>query len=105
MIDFAKKALFTGIGLAALSKEKIEEKAKELAKEIKLGEDEGRKFVDDVLAQSEEAKKNVEAEIDNIVKKSLSKLNIADKDEVAALNRKISELEKKLEEAGKDNKQ
>ena len=38
MIDLIKKALYTGVGLAVLTKEKAEELVQELTKQAKLSE-------------------------------------------------------------------
>ena len=42
MIDLIKKALYTGVGLAVLTKEKAEELVQELTKQAKLSEQEGQ---------------------------------------------------------------
>ena len=54
MIDLIKKALYTGVGLAVLTKEKAEELVQELTKQAKLSEQEGKELFDGLLKQSEQ---------------------------------------------------
>ncbi len=54
MIDLIKKALYTGVGLAVLTKEKAEELVHELTKQAKLSEQEGKELFDGLLKQSEQ---------------------------------------------------
>ncbi|MBW2035295.1 MAG: hypothetical protein JRI94_17255 [Deltaproteobacteria bacterium] len=46
MNDLIRKVVLTGIGLAALTKEKIEEVVKEVVEKGKLSEKEGKEFID-----------------------------------------------------------
>jgi polyhydroxyalkanoate synthesis regulator phasin len=60
MFDIIKKTMLTGVGLAAMTKDKVEELAKELAEKGKLSEKEGRDLVDELLKKSEQARKDLE---------------------------------------------
>ncbi|RLA90510.1 MAG: polyhydroxyalkanoate synthesis regulator [Deltaproteobacteria bacterium] len=95
MFNLIKKTLLTGIGLTILTKEKVEEVGKELAKKGKLSEKEGKKLVDDLLKRSEQANKELEEKIEDSVRKVVEKLNLASKDDIAKLSQKIEQLEKK----------
>jgi len=55
MFDLIKKTMLTGVGLAGLTKDKIEKLAKELAKKGKLSEKEGKKLVDDKYIEEDES--------------------------------------------------
>lgn len=94
MIELVKKTLLTGIGVAALSKEKIESLAKEVAEKGKLTEQEGKEFVDQLLNRSEEAREEFQAQIEAKVKAVLEKMDVAKKSEVDALRREVEELKK-----------
>ncbi|TYB31674.1 MAG: hypothetical protein FXF47_03500 [Candidatus Mcinerneyibacterium aminivorans] len=98
MKDFLKKTILTGIGIASLTGEKIKEIGKKIAEESKMSEEEGEKFVDEILKQSEKTKKNIEKKVDEYVKKSLDKLDIPNQDKVEKLEKRINKLEKKLKE-------
>lgn len=100
MIDSIKKALLTGVGLAAMSKDRIEEWAKKFAEEAKLAEVEGKKFVEDVLKQSEEARKNAEEQVTKFTKTALDKMGLHTKTEYEDLKKRVEELERKLKERG-----
>ena len=58
MIDLIKKALYTGVGLAVLTKEKAEELVHELSQQAKLSEQEGKELFDSLLKQSESAQRS-----------------------------------------------
>lgn len=96
MIDSIKKALLTGVGLAAMSKDRIEVWAKKFAEEAKLAEEEGKKFVEDVLKQSEEARKNAEEQVTKFTKTALDKMGLHTKTEYEDLKKRVEELERKL---------
>jgi polyhydroxyalkanoate synthesis regulator phasin len=96
MFDLIKKTLLTGVGLAVMTKDKVEELGKEFAAQAKLSELEGKEFVDYLLKQSETARKDLESRINTAVQKAVSGLNLASKDEVAKLSAKVEELTAKL---------
>ena len=98
-MDLINKMFLTGVGLAFMTKEKIEEMSRELMEKGRLSEKEGRQLLEDLLKKSEKAKKDIEAQIEKIVKESLKKMNIATTDDLKALEKKIRTLEKKLEQS------
>lgn len=99
MIELIKKAMFTGIGVATLTKEKIEELAGEFVEKGKLSEQEGQKFVDDVLAKSEETKADISRQIEEGIEKAIGKLNLARSSEVEELKKEIDELKMAMTKA------
>lgn len=108
-MDLIKKTLLTGIGLAYLTSEKIEEMGKKLIKEAEVSREEGEKFINDLQQQSEEARKKLKKQVREIVKKTLVELNLPTreeydllKDEVVALKEQVSKLTQEKEE--KENK-
>jgi polyhydroxyalkanoate synthesis regulator phasin len=96
MIDLLKKALYTGVGMAVLTKEKAEELVKELTQQAKLSEQEGKELFDGLLKQSEQARTDFQAKIDEAVLSVVKRLNLASKDEVDSLRTKIEELSAKV---------
>ncbi|QEH36216.1 Poly(hydroxyalcanoate) granule associated protein (phasin) [Aquisphaera giovannonii] len=98
MIDLIKKTLLTGVGLAVMTKDKVEELGKELASQAKLSENEGREFVDHLLKQSEAARDSLESRVNAAVQKAISALPLATKDEVAKLTARVEELSTRLHE-------
>jgi len=97
MIDLIKKTLLTGVGLAVMTKDKVEELGRDLADQAKLGEQEGREFVESLMKQSENARGELETRIDGLVKQAVDRLNLAPKDELVKLQARILELEAQLQ--------
>ncbi len=94
MIDVVKKVLLTGVGVAALSKEKIEDLARDLAEKGKMTEQEGKALVDQLLTSSDEARQDLQKQIEAKVQVVLEKMDLAKKSEVDALKLEIEELKK-----------
>ena len=55
MLDILKRTMYAGVGLGMMAKERIEELGKDLAKQAKLSEHEGKELLDDLMKQSETA--------------------------------------------------
>jgi polyhydroxyalkanoate synthesis regulator phasin len=98
MIDLLKKVMFTGLGVASLTKDTLEEIAQDFVKKGKLSEQEGKKFVDELLVRSNESKEAIRAQIDERVQLALQKMNIARSSEIDELKTQIQELRKALDE-------
>lgn len=93
MKEMLKNVVYAGIGAAFLTKEKIEELKGDLIEKGKMSQEEGRQFVDDLLRKSEKAKDQLDLWINKRVEDRVNQLNLATKDEVAELKRKIEELQ------------
>src|SRR4051794_33820928 len=96
MVDLIKKAIYTGLGLAMLTKEKAEELVKDLAEQAKLSEHEGKDLVDGLMKQSEQARHDFQSRVDEAVVAVVNRLHLATKDEVATLKAKLDELSAKI---------
>ncbi len=96
MIDLVKKALLTGVGAAALTKEKIEELAKDFVEKGKMTEQEGRAFVDDLVTRSEDSRAAFQKQVESLVQSALGKMDLAKKSEVDALKLEIEKLREEL---------
>lgn len=101
MFDLIKKTILTGVGIATMTKDKVEELAKELTENGKMSEKEGKKFINELLKKSEEVKKDLEKRIEGVVRKTLEKLNIATKEDIDELIAKIKRLEQKVKRQSK----
>lgn len=93
MKEMLKNVMYAGIGAAFLTKEKIEELKSDLIEKGKMSQEEGKQFVDDLLSKSEKAKDQIELWINKRVEERVHQLNLATKDEVAELQRKVEELQ------------
>ena len=96
MINLIKKTILTGAGLASMTKDKVEEVAKELSEKEKLSEKEGKDLLNELLKKSEDAKKDLEGRIEGVVSKTLKKINIATKKDIDELTARIKHLEEKV---------
>ena len=102
MFDLLKKTILTGIGIASMTKDKIEELGKKISKESKLTEEEGKRMVNDLLKQSEKARENLEFQVQKLVKKALEKLDIPNREDLNRLEKRIIKLENLKAETGKE---
>ncbi len=93
MKDLLKSMLYTGIGMAFLTKEKVEDLRQDLIEKGKMTQEEGRQFVDDLLRKSEKAKDELNLWINKRVEERVTQLNLATKDDLADLQRQVSELQ------------
>ena len=100
MFDLIKKTMLTGVGLASMTKDKVEAIAKEIAEKEKLSEKEGRDLVNDLLKKAEETKNAMEKHIEKLVKDVMKKMNLATRDELSALRQEVEKLEEALKEKG-----
>jgi polyhydroxyalkanoate synthesis regulator phasin len=96
VIDIAKKALLTGIGLALTAKDEAEDLARELEKKLNLNEEEGKKFLKDIQKRYEETQDKLEARVEKSVQKFLKKADIVTTDELKALKKEIRDLKQSL---------
>ena len=93
MKEMLKNVVYAGIGAAFLTKEKIEELKGDLVEKGKISQEEGKQFVDDLLRKSEKAKDQLDLWINKRVEDRVNQLNLATKDELAELQRKIEEMQ------------
>ena len=97
MLDFLKRTLWIGAGLAVMTAEKIEETVKESVNRGHITEKEGKELVDDLIEKSRKAKKDLGERVENAVQETLQRLKIPSRREVDELKVRIEQLEKALE--------
>ena len=85
MIELFKKAVLTGIGVASLTKDKVDELAKEFIDKGKMSEQEGEKFVADILKKSEESRQALTRQIEKKIETAVEKMNLAKSTDIAEL--------------------
>jgi polyhydroxyalkanoate synthesis regulator phasin len=93
MKETLKNILYTGIGIAFLTKEKDEELKADLIEKGKMSQEEGRQFVDDLLRRSEKARDQLDLWINKRVEERIAQFDLATRDELADLRRKVEELQ------------
>jgi polyhydroxyalkanoate synthesis regulator phasin len=94
--DLIKKALLLGIGLAAITEEKLREFVAELEKKGELSREEGKALVRELLAEREKQKKELQKRVAEEVEKALAKTGVASKKDVEKLSKKIEKLERTI---------
>jgi len=94
MDEYTRKLALLGIGIAALTREKAEEIVNEFVETGDLSEDDGKKMVKDLMSSSTKHRSALEKKIEDEVKNAAAKLNLASKDDIKRLERKIAALEK-----------
>jgi polyhydroxyalkanoate synthesis regulator phasin len=96
MFDILRKALLAGVGVTYLTKDKIEEIGKKIAQDAKVSEAEGRKFVDELVKKSVEAKGSLEKTVSEKIETALHAMNLPTRKDVDELKSKIAKLEAHL---------
>ena len=88
-----KKLLYTGVGMAAITKEKLEDTINNLVKGNKLSADEGKKIIDDFVKNVEGKKGDFEKQMKEFIEKTTKKFRYAKKKDMDDLMKKVEELE------------
>jgi polyhydroxyalkanoate synthesis regulator phasin len=97
MIDLIKKAVFAGMGVASLTKDKIDEFSRELIDKGKLSEQEGEKIVLEMRKRAEESKEALKNQTDKIVEATLNRMQLAKVSDLEKLQSEIAGLRKEIE--------
>ncbi|WPD21256.1 MAG: hypothetical protein SD837_13745 [Candidatus Electrothrix scaldis] len=93
MKELLKNLIYTGVGAAFLTREKIDEIRKELVERGNLTKEEGKEFVDDLLKKSDGARDQLELWLNRQIEERIKGLNLATADEVNELRRQVEELQ------------
>ncbi|MDX2249015.1 MAG: hypothetical protein SF052_19665 [Bacteroidia bacterium] len=99
MEDMFKKFFYTGVGIASLTAEKLQEVVDELIGKGKVSKEEGKKIVDDFKEKVDVRKEEIENKIKDLAGNLTESLNIpkfVSKDEFDALISRIEALEAKM---------
>jgi len=96
-MDFIKKSMLIGVGLAVLTREKLEQSIDELIKKGEMSEKEGKDALDDLVKKSKEARKELTEKVEKTVADTLKKLNIPTRKEYSELAEKVEQLVKSQE--------
>lgn len=96
MLDLLKKTMLTGIGLALLAKDEVEELAKDLIDKGKMSEKDGQKFLNDLQKRYQDVQSKLEDRVEKTVHQMLKKVDIVTGDELKALKKEIRELKQAI---------
>ncbi len=98
MVDSLKKLGLLGIGIYALTEEKIDDMVKELVENGDINKEEGKKFVEELVEKKKEQQEELEDMVSSRVKDVFGRSDLATKEEIDKLHSKIEDLEKLLRE-------
>ncbi len=96
MLEYLKKSLLTGVGLALRSKSEIEELAKDFAEKSKMNQDEAKEFLKECQNKYEDAKSGFDKKLETTIEGILLKLDLPSRSDIQALNERIDDLSNKL---------
>jgi polyhydroxyalkanoate synthesis regulator phasin len=91
-----QEGLYAGLGLALRAKEKVEEFGKRIADDYQMNEEQGKKFMEDLVNQSEETRTRLDEIIEARLKAYMEDAGMPSKKDLDKLSKKIDELEKKV---------
>ena len=101
MAEFFKKSVMAGIGLITGGSEMMSKLVKELVKKGEISSKEGEKLLKDLLKKGEEARADFSKSLHKGAEGILSSADIATKDDIEKMNKKLATLEKKIKEMAK----
>ncbi len=96
-MNFIKKGLAFGLGLAVTSKEQAEKFVNELVKKGELSQEESKDMINQLIQRGEEEKKEIKRIMREQLKQMMDELNLATKDDINRLEQRIQNLEKRDE--------
>ncbi len=99
MLDLMKKTLLAGVGLTLMTKDKVEEVARDIAKSAQLSADKGQEFVNEAVARAKRGRDELDTMVQRAVNEAMKRANLPSRDDVAQLTARLEKLEQTL--AGK----
>lgn len=93
MLELFKKTLYATVGLAVMTREKVEEFGKKVSKEMNMSETEGRVFIEELVKRSEETKAALDKMVSERVEAVFKKLDIPSRKEMTDLDLRLRKLE------------
>jgi polyhydroxyalkanoate synthesis regulator phasin len=96
MLDIVRKAMMTGIGMALLAKDEMEDLAREVAEKGKMTEQDGKKFINELQKRYEEVQGKLEERVETTVRDILRKMDVVTGEDLKALKKEIRELKKAI---------
>jgi len=100
-MDMFKRVFLAGVGALNLSRERAKAIVDELVKSGEVREKEGRILVNEMMKKAADVKDEVEATISKQMDSAYKRLNLASVDQLKKMERRIQELEKELQKAGR----
>lgn len=93
MKKLLKKLMYTGVGFASLTADRMKKAVDSLVSDGKISEEEGKRIIDDLKKNSEEKKAELEQKLDKLSGKLLKSFHLGSSKEIENLEDRISVLE------------
>jgi len=93
MFEDLKKMLDKGLDYATMTRDKVTQAAKDMARENNLTKEEAKKLLDHLVKKSDEARKALEANVQELIQVSLKKMRVPTQEDVRKLEERIKKLE------------
>ncbi len=94
MLDFVKKAIFIGAGLASMTADKVQEAVEDFARKGEESEKQGREMLEGLFQKSDRTMKDISERIEKVANDTLTRMNIPTRSHVDELNARIAQLER-----------
>ena len=92
MAKMIERSLLMGLGILSLTRKKAETIVEELVKEGEARRDESRELVDKLTAHGDEEREALKRLVRGEIEKTVTALNLATKEDIEALNKKLDGL-------------
>ncbi|CAM4397368.1 phasin family protein [Paenibacillus tarimensis] len=96
MNELLKKALSLGVGITVTSKEKVEKYVDELVRKGEVAPTESKALVNRLVQRGEEEQTQIKQMIREQLQQLLVELNMATKEDIARLEKRVEKLEQPL---------
>lgn len=96
MIDLFKKAMWAGVGLTVVTKDKILETLDDLVDKGKLTREEAESMTDKIVEEGREETEKAKTEASRLFNDMLHRANVVTKDQLESLNLRVTALEGRL---------
>jgi len=96
MLDIARRAILTGVGLGLVAKDRIDEAVQGIREENNLTEQESRKLARELLDQSEDARRKLSDLIEKITQDLLARLDVSSQKRIVDLEKRVKKLEESV---------
>ena len=96
--DTLKKGVLAGLGAIDLSIEKAKEAIAKLVERGEISTEQGKKFLDELVERGRKDSADISKRIEDNVHRALERVSFASKSAVEALEARVAELERKVEE-------
>ncbi len=105
IVDFAKKALYTGVGLVATGAERMQSTVVEFINKEQDAQKEGKRIVNNIVKTTENTKEEVESKVNEVIEKVMGSFQKPTNGaSISTLEKRVAELEKQLAKTAKIEK-